>query len=161
MNRTPDTAFQAVVAAPFGAVGIATAGDRLAEIRYLPPGTAEIAPRNALAEGAAAQILRFLDDADSPFDLPLAAAGTPFRRRVWAEISAIGRGQTRTYGDLARRIRSAARAVGQACGDNPFPLVVPCHRVVGAGDIGGFAHAGAGYLVATKRWLLAHEGAVL
>ena len=74
------------------------------------------------------------------------------------EIAAIPRGEVRTYGDLAKRLGSSARAVGQACGDNPVPIVVPCHRVVGANGIGGFAHAADGYLVATKRWLLAHEG---
>ena len=83
--------------------------------------------------------------------------GTAFQRRVWDRIAAIPRGETRTYGDLARMLRSAPRAVGQACGNNYFPLVIPCHRVVAAGGLGGFAHTSSGYLLDVKRWLLAHE----
>ena len=93
------------------------------------------------------------------FDLPLAPSGTGFQRRVWAEISAIPAGQTRSYGELARQLGSAARAVGQACGANPFPLIVPCHRVTSAQGLGGFAHSSGGWLLEVKRWLLRHEGA--
>jgi len=78
---------------------------------------------------------------------------------VWAKIAAIGAGRTRSYGELARELRSAPRAVGQACGANPIPIVVPCHRVLAAGGIGGFAHHEGGFHLAIKRWLLAHEGA--
>jgi methylated-DNA-[protein]-cysteine S-methyltransferase len=69
----------------------------------------------------------------------------------------IPRGKTRTYGELAKALNGEARAVGQACGDNKLPVVIPCHRVVAADGIGGFAHATGGYLLEAKRWLLAHE----
>ncbi|MBI2318943.1 MAG: MGMT family protein, partial [Betaproteobacteria bacterium] len=85
---------------------------------------------------------------------------TPFQRRVWSAIAAIAPGRTRSYGDIARELGSSARAVGQACGENSFPLVIPCHRVVSAAGIGGFAHSGGGYLLEAKRWLLGHEGAI-
>lgn len=62
-----------------------------------------------------------------------------------------------TYGELARRLGGEARAVGQACGDNRLPVVIPCHRVVAANGIGGFAHSTGGYLLEAKRWLLLHE----
>ena len=91
--------------------------------------------------------------------MALAPVGTPFRQRVWAALLTIPRGQSRTYGDVARLIGSAPRAFGQACCDNPIPLIIPCHRVVGAnGALGGFMHAGDGNPIAIKRWLLAHEG---
>jgi methylated-DNA-[protein]-cysteine S-methyltransferase len=93
------------------------------------------------------------------FDLPLASHGTLFQRRVWGKIAAIRAGRTRSYGELARELRSAPRAVGQACGANPLPLVVPCHRVLAAAGIGGFAHCEGGFHLSVKRWLLAHEGA--
>jgi methylated-DNA-[protein]-cysteine S-methyltransferase len=89
------------------------------------------------------------------FDLPLAPAGSPFQRRVWALLRAIGYGQTASYGDIARRLGqpNAARAVGLANGSNPIPVIVPCHRVIGAdGSLTGF---GGG--LDRKRWLLAHE----
>ena len=72
-------------------------------------------------------------------------------------VAVVFEGQTLTYGELARRLRAEARAVGQACGDNRLPIVIPCHRVVAADGIGGFAHSSSGYLIEAKRWLLAHE----
>ena len=144
---------------PFGVVGVRTAGAAVAEIAYLPRSAGTLAPRNALAERACRQVERYLDDPRFRWDLPLARAGSEFRRRVWRGISAIPAGETRSYGELARAVGSAPRAVGQACGDNPFPLVVPCHRVVAADGLGGFAHSGARFELAVKRWLLAHEGA--
>jgi methylated-DNA-[protein]-cysteine S-methyltransferase len=77
---------------------------------------------------------------------------------VWEAIAAIPRGRTLTYGQVAKQVRSAPRAVGQACGANWFPLVIPCHRVVGAKSLGGFGHHGEGFHLEIKRWLLAHEG---
>lgn len=144
---------------PFGKVGVFVAGEFIHEITFLPPAHPPVAPCDALGEEAARQIQRYLEDPDSPFSLPLALRGSGFRRRVWTAIAGIPRGQTRTYGDLARDTRSAARAVGQACGDNPFPLAIPCHRVVAANGPGGFAHGRGGYLLATKHWLLGHENA--
>ena len=151
--------FNAVIAAPFGKVGIRTSAGEVREIVYLPASTASVAPDCALAQRAAEQIERYFDCASAGFDLPLAALGTPFQQRVWAGINAIGFGTVLTYGQLAQRIGGVPRAVGQACGSNRFPLVIPCHRVVSAGGIGGFAHHGGdGFFRDVKRWLLAHEG---
>ncbi len=150
--------FQARLATPFGVVGVRTAAGAIAGIAYLPRSAGTLAPQDALAERACRQIERYLEDPGFRWALPLARAGTEFRRRVWRKIAAIRAGDTRSYGGLAKELGSAARAVGQACGDNPYPLVIPCHRVVAAGDIGGFAHGGGGFEVSVKRWLLAHEG---
>ena len=149
--------FSAIVPAPFGAVGIATAGGCVTEIVFLPPGTAGLAPADPLADRAFRQIERYFADPDTAFSLPLRPQGSPFRQRVWQAIATIPRGETRCYGELARALGSAARAVGQACGANPFPLVIPCHRVIAAAGPGGFAHHRGGFLLDTKRWLLAHE----
>ncbi len=149
--------FQAKLDTPFALVGIRTEGDALAEIVYLPRSAGTLAPANALAERACVQIEKYAADPGYRFALPLKQVGTPFQRRVWDQIAAIPRGETRTYGDLARSLRSAPRAVGQACGTNYFPLVIPCHRVVAAGGLGGFAHASGGYLIEVKRRLLRHE----
>ncbi|HQX06542.1 MAG TPA: methylated-DNA--[protein]-cysteine S-methyltransferase [Zoogloea sp.] len=144
---------------PFGNVGVFVAGEFIHEIVFLPPAHLPMAPRDALGEEAARQIQRYLDDPDAPFSLPLALRGSHFRRRIWVAITGIPRGHTRTYGELARDAHSAARAVGQACGDNPFPLAIPCHRVVAASGPGGFAHDRGGYLLNAKHWLLGHENA--
>jgi methylated-DNA-[protein]-cysteine S-methyltransferase len=149
--------YDVVVAFPKMKVAVAIRDGQVAAIRYLPPATATMAPQNALAERAARQLERYCEDADAAFDLPLAIEGTPFQRAVWEAMCAIARGRTRTYGELARELGGEARAVGQACGDNRLPIVIPCHRVVAADGIGGFAHATDGYLIEAKRWLLLHE----
>jgi methylated-DNA-[protein]-cysteine S-methyltransferase len=92
-------------------------------------------------------------------NLPLDLKGGPFHLRVWEELQKIPPGETVSYGELARRLGNprASRAVGQACGANPIPLIVPCHRVIASnGSLGGFS---AG--LERKRWLLAHEQANL
>jgi len=90
------------------------------------------------------------------FDLPLRVAGTDFQRAVCAAMSAIPLGETRTYGDIAKALGAMPQAVGQACGANPIPVIIPCHRVIGAKGLTGFSGAGG---VETKVALLRHEGA--
>ena len=155
------TLFNAIVPAAFGAIGIRTQDGRVRELVYLPPSFEAQAADNEIAELAAGQVAHYLQDPDFRFDLPLFEAGTEFQRRVWSEIAAIPRGNVKTYGQLAKLISSAPRAVGQACGANWFPLVIPCHRVTAAGGLGGFASHDDenGFHLSVKRWLLRHEGA--
>ena len=144
---------------PFAVLGILTAGGAVTGVEYLPRETRTLAPTDAVAARAVHEIERYLADPDYRFTVPLAPDGTPFRRRVWDAIAAIPRGQSRTYGELARQLHTAPRAVGGACGANPIALLIPCHRVVGsAGALGGFMHATDGDPLAIKRWLLGHEG---
>ncbi len=112
----------------------------------------------ALLAQARAQLFAYFDRACTGFDLPLAPEGTDFQRRVWAALQAIPYGQTRSYADLAARLGTAARAVGQANGANPIPILIPCHRVVAAGGLGGYS---GGDGAATKRALLDLETAPL
>lgn len=153
--------FAAIVAAPFGAIGIRTEGERVRELVYLQPRFEEKSPEDAVAELAARQVEHYLRDSGFRFDLPLFEAGSAFQKRVWGAVSAIPRGSVRTYGRIATDIGSAPRAVGQACGANRFPLVIPCHRVTAAGGLGGFSNNDDenGFHLAVKRWLLRHEGA--
>lgn len=150
----------AVIPAPFGALGLCIDSGRLTGIDFLPAGVSLRPPRSDLARRAAEQLAAYFRDARATFDLPIALAGTPFRLRVWEAIRAIACGETRTYGELAATLGSAPRAVGQAAGDNPLPILIPCHRVVGQRGLGGFAHAGDGGMLDIKRWLLRHEGAL-
>ncbi|HUO44711.1 MAG TPA: methylated-DNA--[protein]-cysteine S-methyltransferase [Burkholderiales bacterium] len=150
--------FQAKLLTPFAILGIRATADYLTGIEYLPRSAAALAPGNTLAAEACRQIERYLDDPDYRFDLPIMIEGTPFQRRVWQAIAAIPSGGTRTYRDIARQVASAPRAVGGACGANRLPLLIPCHRVVASGGIGGFMHARGGRPLEIKRWLLAHEG---
>jgi len=153
--------FDVVVEFPKMKVAVATRDENVVEIRFLPLSSVVVAPRNPLAERAARQLERYRDDPDAKFDLPVVVEGSPLQRRVWDAMCAIPRGRTRTYGELARELGAHfpvdARAIGQACGDNRLPIVIPCHRVVAANGIGGFGHATGGYLLEVKRWLLMHE----
>ena len=108
---------------------------------------------------AADQLRRYFDDSLEAFDLPLRPAGSDHELSVWRVMSEIPFGELRSYGDLASQVGSVARAVGGACGRNPIPIIIPCHRVVGAnGSMTGFS---GGKGVETKEWLLRHEGALL
>lgn len=155
-----NTLFSAIVAAPFGAIGIRTEAGCVRELVYLPPTFDEQAATDKVAEKAVRQVERYFAQPDFRFTLPLAPTGTVFQRKVWDVISAIPRGDVLTYGEVAKIILSAPRAVGQACGANWFPLAIPCHRVTAAGGLGGFAHHddASGFHLGVKRWLLAHEG---
>ena len=153
--------YQAIVPAPGFALGVSCDDDEITGIEFLEA-RPEVAPTTPLAAEAVRQLEAYLADPAFVFSLPLQAAGTPFQRRVWAQIAAIPLGRVETYGQLAKNIKNAPRAVGQACGANPYPLVVPCHRVIAAGGgLGGFNRHGGGFLLDVKRWLLHHEGIAL
>jgi len=152
--------FSAVVHTPFGGMGVRTEAGVIRELVTLPRHFREKDATDALAARAVRQILRYLKDPQFRFTLPVAEVGSAFQQRVWGAIAQIPCGQVRTYGDIARHIRSGPRAVGQACGANWYPLIVPCHRVTAAGGLGGFSHQDDedGFYLEVKRWLLRHEG---
>lgn len=157
------TPFQACVRTPFATLGITTSATHLTGIRFLAPATAALAPRRgSIAHLVCVQLQAYLEEPSFEFDLPLALSGTRHRLAVWEAMQRIPPGLTRTYGELAQELRSSPRAIGGACGANPIPVVVPCHRVIGAGrTIGGFMGAKAdGFELGIKRWLLGHEGAL-
>ncbi len=104
---------------------------------------------------ALSQLQAYFDRRLTSFDLPL-AWGTGLHEKVRRAMAAIPFGETRTYGDLSRQIGAPAQAIGQACGANPIPIIIPCHRILRAHGLGGFSAKGG---VETKVWLLKHEGA--
>lgn len=149
--------YTAILPTPFGALGVMCNEHAITRIDFLPPGMPTRTANTPIATNAVRELTTYLKHPNHTPHLPLAPAGTAFQQRVWAQIRTIPKGQTRTYGELARALGSAPRAIGQACGANPYPLVIPCHRVVSAHAIGGFANAREGYLLQAKQWLLAHE----
>lgn len=150
--------YAAIVAAPGFSLGVRCNEDEITGIEFLEP-RAEVAPKSLLAKEAVRQLRAWLADSRHSFSLPLAPQGTPFQRKVWSAIAAIPAGKTKQYGEIAAKIGTGPRAVGNACGANPYPVVVPCHRVVAANQgLGGFARQRGGFLLDVKRWLLAHEG---
>lgn len=149
--------YNAVLVVPFGALGVVVGGHALARIDFLPADTPSAPPDSALAEQVCKQLLAYLENPAHRFSLPVETKGTPFQHKVWQSLAAIPPGETLTYGELARRIGSSPRAVGQACGANPVPLVVPCHRVLAKAGAGGFMHSRSGDTMRIKQWLLEHE----
>ncbi|WP_036266343.1 methylated-DNA--[protein]-cysteine S-methyltransferase [Methylobacterium sp. 10] len=155
----PDTRYT-VLDTPIGALLLAGMDQRLRCIGF-PTGKGAVTPQadwhrdDAAFAEARRQLSAYFDGRLTRFDLDLDPRGTPFQLAVWEELTRIPPGETISYGELARRIGrpSASRAVGAANGANPLPIVVPCHRVIGAaGSLTGFAGG-----LDTKRWLLALE----
>jgi methylated-DNA-[protein]-cysteine S-methyltransferase len=151
-------AFDARLRAPFATLGIRTDERHVTHISFLPLDVAALAPkRDTLAYLACVQLSAYLDDPRYVFDLPIKLAGSMHQIKVWEAMRRIPSGKTCTYGELAATIGSNARAVGGACGSNPVPIVVPCHRVVAANGLGGFMGGSGDETLGIKRWLLAHE----
>ncbi len=169
LTRTlPTETFTTTIASPLGPLRLYARGGALVGL-WLPPEPESgdhVAPPSATRRddepvlvAAAAQLAEYFAGARRAFELPLAPPGTAFQRLAWDALLAIPYGQTRSYGEQARAIGRphASRAVGAANGANPIAIIIPCHRVIGAsGQLTGY---GGG--LPTKRWLLAHEGALL
>jgi methylated-DNA-[protein]-cysteine S-methyltransferase len=150
--------YTAVIAAPFGRLGIVTQSEAVTRIEFLEAETPLLTPHSgSLAEEVVRQLQAYFLDPAFRFDLPCGAQGTPFQQRVWQAIAAIPPAATVSYGTIAQQLNSSARAVGQACGNNPLPIVIPCHRVLARSGLGGFNHSLAEQTLSIKFWLLRHE----
>ena len=136
---------------PVGRLTISATEDAIVAIGWFDETQGE---ETALLAEARGQLAAYFNRRLKCFELPLRPAGSPFNQRVWAAMREIPHGQTRSYGELAMEIGSAPRAVGRACGHNPIPIVIPCHRVLGRNGLGGYS-GGAG--LPTKRRLLELE----
>ncbi len=149
--------YQAKLSTPFGMLGIRCEADALVGIDFLEPDATPQPPSHAFAREVCEQLQAYFINPNFLFNLSLKLNGTVHQTKVWQAISAIPSGQTQHYGDLATLLASSPRAVGQACGANPIPIVIPCHRVVGKSGIGGFIHQREGDALDIKCWLLAYE----
>ena len=147
---------------PIGVVAITIREGMLYGIDFLPGTPVNgTTPEDPLEREVARQLTAYFQDGRSRFCLPLGFRGTDFQNRVWHSLSQIGPGQVLSYGAIARQLDSSPRAVGNACRQNPIPIVVPCHRVVSARGIGGYGGEIRGTKLQMKRWLLSPEGVVL
>ena len=141
----------ASLSSPFGPLTVTEQGGVLTELSWRGGGT----DRSALLQEAVTQLSDYFAGQRQRFDLPL-ATGTGFRARFLQALIDIPYGQTREYGALARSLGVPAQAIGQACGANCLPILIPCHRVLAANGLGGYSGSGG---VETKVALLRHEGA--
>ena len=137
---------------PLGPLTVIERDGAIAELHF---GAGVTEDATALLQTAADQVTEYFAGDRKDFDLPFAAPATPFQVAMRQAMLDIPFGLTRTYGDIAKAIGMPPQAVGQGCGQNTIPIIVPCHRVVAAGGkLGGFS---GGEGAPTKRWLLAHE----
>ncbi len=136
---------------PIGELTIEEEEERIVAIRW---GNGAAGNGSPLLNEAARQLAAYFAGDLRDFNLPLRLRGSAFETRVWAAMQAIPYGETRAYGDLAETLGSAPRAIGRACGTNPIPIVIPCHRVLAKKGLGGYSGAGG---LATKQRLLALE----
>lgn len=145
---------------PVGRLALEADGDAVTGVRWASRGErSRHEGRTPVLREAERQLGRYFRGRLRRFDLPLSPRGTDFQKRVWAMMRDIPFGETATYGGFAMALGSGPRAVGMACGHNPLPIIVPCHRVLGSGGtIGGYS---GGRGLPTKRRLLAIEGVVL
>lgn len=135
-------------------------GEALTRLNYLPGDTPLTRNPDQRAKHLEKELEHYTQHPAHVFDLLFVPGGTPFQLRVWRALLAIPAGQTLSYGALAAQLNTAPRAVGQACGSNPLPLVIPCHRVVSVNGLGGFMHASSGAPLDIKAWLLRHESRI-
>ncbi|WP_299849511.1 methylated-DNA--[protein]-cysteine S-methyltransferase [uncultured Roseovarius sp.] len=138
---------------PIGPLTVDARDGKIFRVRWVddPDG-----PETPQLTAAILQLRAYFEGARDSFDLPLHVDGSDFQRAVCDAMYAIPLGETRTYGDLAAELNVPAQAIGGACGGNPIPVIIPCHRVLGATTLGGFSGMGG---VETKVWLLRHEKA--
>ena len=149
--------YDAILDAPPCRLGAIFSGEALVRLDFLPHAPTGPGPGDARSRHLEQQLNAYWQNASHSFDLPINQKGSPFQLRVWRALERIPAGQPVTYGALAKQLGTAARAVGQACGSNPLPIIIPCHRVVAANGLGGFMHADTGAPLDVKTWLLAHE----
>ncbi|HVC53285.1 MAG TPA: methylated-DNA--[protein]-cysteine S-methyltransferase [Stellaceae bacterium] len=138
---------------PVGRLIIAEEDEAIVAIGW---GDLSAASNSPLLAESELQLRAYFAGSLTRFDLPLNPTGSPFEISVWQQMRQIPYGETRCYGELAAALCSAARAVGGACGRNPIPIVIPCHRVLGKSGLGGYSGSGG---LATKKALLALERA--
>jgi len=149
--------YQAKFVMPFGVLGIRCDDVKLVSIDFLPSTENPQHANSAVSELVCKQLQDYLENPHIQFLILLKLDGTLHQQKVWQAMLDIPCGKTRSYGEVAAELKSAAQAVGQACGRNAIPIIIPCHRVVAKAGLGGFMQHASGDSLDIKRWLLAHE----
>jgi methylated-DNA-[protein]-cysteine S-methyltransferase len=145
------------LATPVGCLRLSAQGATLVSIDWCDAASEAEAAESPVLESTRAALQAYFESALAVPAVPLHPAGTAYQRRVWQAMADIPTGDTASYGQLAQRLGSGARAVAAACRANPYPILIPCHRVVAAHGLGGYCGASDGPWLEVKRWLLAHE----
>lgn len=151
--------YDGVLSTSIGHLGLLLKENQLVGIHFLPTDFSISESQNPIVTKIITQLQSYFKNANHSFDLPLQLEGTPFQQKVWKKLTEIPMSETRTYGELAKALNTAPRAIGQACRTNPIPIIIPCHRVVANTSLGGYSGQTQGELLQRKKWLLQHENA--
>lgn len=145
-----------VMHSPVGSIGITLQGSAITNL-ILAPQQLHTSNKNENVVPVTEALNAYFINPAYIFNLPLHPTGTDFQKRVWRALCDIPAGTTLTYGELAKKLNSSPRAVGQACKRNPIPIIIPCHRVTSANGLGGYMGKTTGAKTDIKQWLLQHE----
>lgn len=155
------SSFDFVISSPLGPLGLNLSARGVTRLVYCGLKQPLRIPTRGLALDLSQQLEAYFKLELQQFEVPLDIQGTQYQTRVWRQVAAISYAQSLTYGEIAKKLSSGARAVGNACRCNPVPILIPCHRVVRADQIGGYCGQISGQAMLQKDWLLRHELGVL
>ena len=145
-----------IIDSPLGPLRLTFIDDKLTSLDFLSDSDKMPVQQNHMH--AAKELAVYFSNAAHRPKITVAPEGTAFQLRVWKALQAIPSGKQITYGELAKQLNTSPRAIGQACRTNPIPVIIPCHRIIAAKHLGGYAGKQAGKMMAIKKFLLAHEG---
>ncbi len=145
--------YKAIIQTPIGKLGISTSDQLLTRLDFLADDTELMAPYEEITDSIVNQLNQYFQYPSFQFNIPYRLQGSPFQNRVWQTLSKLPIKKTVTYGTLAKKLKTGARAIGNACRANPLPILIPCHRVIAQGNLGGYK----GKEISIKKWLLTHE----
>ncbi len=145
--------YSAIIQTPIGKLGIGTIEHRLSRLDFLANHTPLIDPSEKIAKLTVNELNQYFKSPGFQFNIPYYLQGTLFQKRVWGALSDLPIQETISYGTLAKKLNTGARAIGSACRTNPIPILIPCHRVVAQQGLGGYK----GKKLFIKKWLLSHE----
>jgi methylated-DNA-[protein]-cysteine S-methyltransferase len=148
---------RAIIKTPFGRLSLDARGNELFKVEWLIDYLPEQPAHGSFLKNVVHQLQQYWVNPDIKFSIKKVNQGTVFMNRVWQALEQIPTGETRTYGELAKSLNTSPRAIGNACRNNPYPLFVPCHRVVSATGLGGYDGQVRGEKLDIKKRLLAHE----
>ena len=131
--------FQATFASPISKLGITLHDNKLTDIDFLAKAVPTQPAKDKLASQVAEELQAYFTDPNHRFNVPLNLIGTPFQQQVWQLLASLEVAETLTYGECAHRLNTSPRAIGNACRQNPIPIIIPCHRIVSQSDLGGYS----------------------
>ncbi len=157
-TQSMSSPYSAITSSPLGKLGLIVQDGKLIKLEFLSADIPLHSPNDKWSKQWVAELQHYFTHPKHCFQLAIHLDGTAFQQRVWHALQHIASGAALTYGQLAKKLQTAPRAIGQACRTNPLPIIIPCHRIVATHHLGGYAGNINGRFKDIKTWLLRHEG---